>query len=87
MLLNTVALYATGSVSLSSPQFLGDSGDSSALLGQYKGITDKAISIAFVIAAVPVLWSLATNAPRAKKAVISYIVAIIVYYGVIEKII
>lgn len=84
-MLNTTFLYATGSVSLPKSQFLGDSGDSSALLGEYKGLTDKAISIAFVIAAVPVLWLLATNSPRAKKAVIGYIVSIIVYYGVIEK--
>jgi len=40
LLLNTTFLYATGSVSLPKSQFLGDSGDSSALLGEYKGLTE-----------------------------------------------
>ena len=84
LLLNKFTLYAS-KVSMPAPQFAGDSGDSSALLGSYKSLADKAISIAFIIAAVPVLWLLATHSPRSKKALIGYIVSILAYYGVISK--
>jgi hypothetical protein len=84
LLLNKFSLYAS-KVSLPSSQFAGDSADSGALLGSYKALADKAISIAFIIAAVPVLWLLATHSPRSKKALIGYIVSILAYYGVISK--
>lgn len=81
LLLDILTLHA---VSLPASQFAEDS-DSGTLLGSYKSIADKAISISFLIGAVPVLWLLATNSQRSKKAVIGYIAAIAVYYGVIEK--
>ena len=86
VLFDTIALYA-GTVSMGATKFNGDSGNSGALLGEYKSLADKGISIAFVIAAVPVLFAIVRNTPQAKKAVIGYIVAIIAYYGVIQKII
>jgi hypothetical protein len=70
-------------VSLKSTEF-GKSGNADAIYNPSKSLAETLIDISFVIAAVPVVWHLAGNTPKAKKALIGYIAALLIYYGVIK---